>query len=331
MRTIDIVLPVYNEEAGIELFHRALTKVVDGLADRYDFRLIYVLDRSTDRTFELLKAMVIADRRMQVLHLSRRFGHQMSLVAGMDHSSGDALIMMDADLQHPPALIAELLARFEDGFDVVQAVRRNGAASGWLRTQGSRYFYMLQNLLSPVEIDDGMADFRLISRKVVRVFQTSVREQNQFLRGLFQWVGFNRTEVPFVSPERVAGMTKYGWSRLIALSIAGMVSFSKIPLRIATLVGFATSVLGMLYALWLLYQYVRHGGFPPGFASLILVTLVLGGLQLTFLGVLGEYLGSIFDEVKGRPLYVIDEVVQGRHGDGSSVPRLRGARQPEIL
>lgn len=311
MKTIDIVLPVYNEEAGIELFHRTLAGVLDGLSTRYDFRLIYVLDRSTDRSFEVLKTVVRADPRTEVLHLSRRFGHQMSLVAGMDRSSGDALIMMDADLQHPPALLPELLTRFEAGFDVVQTVRRNSDGSGWLRRRASTSFYQIQNLLSPVEIDDGMADFRLISRKVVRVFQASVREQNQFLRGLFQWVGFNRAEVPFTSPERVAGTTKYPWRRLVAFSIAGIVSFSKLPLRIATLMGFGISMLGMFYALWLLYEYVRHGGFPPGFASLILVTLVLGGLQLMFLGVLGEYLGSIFDEVKGRPLYVVDEIVQG--------------------
>jgi glycosyltransferase involved in cell wall biosynthesis len=312
MKTVDIVLPVYNEEAGIEAFHRVLVGELAGLSDRYVFHLIYVLDRSTDRTFEVLKGLAATYPNMRVIHLSRRFGHQMSLVAGLDQSSGDALIMMDADLQHPPAVIPQLLARFEDGFDVVQTVRRDCANGGGFRSQASRRFYALQNLLSPVEITNGMADFRLISRKVVRVFQTSVREQNQFLRGLFQWVGFNRAEVRFDSAERAAGTTKYRLAGLVAFSIAGIVSFSKVPLRIATLAGFMISVVGMVYAFWLLYHYVADGDFPPGFASLILVTLAMGGLQLMFLGILGEYLGSIFDEVKGRPLYVVDEVVQGR-------------------
>jgi dolichol-phosphate mannosyltransferase len=314
VKRIDIVLPVYNEEAGIELFHRRLVEELHGLSDRYEFQLIYVLDRSTDRTFERLKALAETYPQMQVIHLSRRFGHQMSLVAGLDHSSGDALIMMDADLQHPPAVIPELLTRFEEGFDVVQTVRR-GTEAGWLRRQASRQFYSLQNMLSPVAITDGMADFRLISRKVVRVFQTSIREQNQFLRGLFQWVGFRRTEVSFVSQARAAGTTKYLWGSLIAFSIVGIVSFSKVPLRIATLTGFTISLLGMGYALWLLYHYIADGGFPPGFTSLILVTLVMGGLQLMFLGVLGEYLGSVFDEAKGRPLYIVDEVVRGQPGE----------------
>ena len=157
-----------------------------------------------------------------------------------------------------------------------------------------------------------MADFRLISRKVVRVFQTSVREHNPFLRGLFQWVGFTRTEVDFVSAPRVAGTTKYQLRRLLSFSVIGIVSFSKVPLRIATLLGLFIATLGVLYALWLVLAFMRGGQFPPGYMSLIMVVLFMGGLQLMFLGVLGEYLGSIVDEVKSRPLYIVDEVVNGR-------------------
>ena len=312
MKTIDVAVPVYNEADGIEQFHRVLMAETGRLADRYRFQIIYVLDRSTDGTLDILRRLAASCPEMRVVHLSRRFGHQMSLVAGIDQSAGDALIMMDADLQHPPAVIPELLARFEDGFDVVQTVRRYSGGASWFKRQTSRLFYAMQNALSPVEIKDGMADFRLISQRVVRVFQTNVREQHQFLRGLFQWVGFERCEVPFVSAERAAGATKYHLRRLITFSIAGIISFSKVPLRFATLTGFAISALGALYAAWLLFEYIRHGGFPAGYASLIMVTLLLGGLQLMFLGVLGEYLGSIFDEVKRRPLYVVDEVIEGR-------------------
>ena len=312
MKTIDIAVPVFNEADGIEQFHRVLLAELDRLADRYRFHIIYVLDRSTDGTLDILRRLADGYVGMRVVHLSRRFGHQMSLVAAIDQSSGNALIMMDSDLQHPPAVIPELLARFEQGFDVVQTVRRYSGDTSWFKRQPSRLFYALQNALSPLEIKDGMADFRLISQRVVRVFQTNVREQHQFLRGLFQWVGFNRCEVPFVSAERAAGKTKYRLRRLIAFSVAGIISFSKVPLRFATITGFSISVLGALYTAWLLVQYVRVGGFPAGYASLIMVTLLLGGLQLMFLGVLGEYLGSIFDEVKRRPLYVVDEVIEGR-------------------
>jgi len=312
MKTIDIAVPVYNEADGITQFHGVLMAELRRLADRYRFQVIYVLDRSSDGTLEILRGLADGCPEMRVVHLSRRFGHQMSLVAGIDQSTGDALIMMDSDLQHPPAVIPELLARFEEGFDVVQTVRRYGGQTSWFKRQTSSFFYAMQNALSPVAIKDGMADFRLISRRVVQVFQTNVREQHQFLRGLVQWVGFKRCDVPFVSADRAAGRTKYHLRQLILFSVAGMISFSKVPLRFATFAGFSISLLGALYAAWLLFKYVTLGGFPAGYASLIIVTLLLGGLQLMFLGVLGEYLGSIFDEVKGRPLYIVDEVIEGR-------------------
>lgn len=311
MKRIDIILPVYNEEEGIASFHAALVSVLDTMADRYRFHLIYVLDRSRDRSFGILKEVAERHPRTTVIHLSRRFGHQMSLVAGIDRSEGDAAIMMDADLQHPPEVIPRLLEKLEEGYDIVHTVRKYHESIGSLKQWASPFFYRLQNALSPVDIQQGMADFRLISRKVVCVFQTSVREQNQFLRGLFRWVGFRSAIITFVSPARTVGATKYNLSRLLTFSITGITSFSKIPLRIATLLGFAMSTLSALYAVWLLFELVHVGEFPPGYASLILVVLFIGGLQLTVLGIIGEYLGSVFDEVKRRPLYIIDEIVEG--------------------
>jgi dolichol-phosphate mannosyltransferase len=303
---------VYNEEEGVALFHQAVTSELDKLADRYRFHLIYVLDRSTDRTFDVLKDLAKRRAGTTVIHLSRRFGHQLSLIAGLDHSTGDAAIMMDADLQHPPSVIPLLLARFEEGHDIVQTVRRYGGSERASKQWASSLFYWLQNVLSPVRIRDGMADFRLISRKVVRVFQSSVREHNPFLRGLFQWVGFRRCEVDFVSAPRAAGTTKYRLRRLLSFSLVGIVSFSKVPLRIATLLGLFIAMLGGLYAVWLVLAFMRGGQFPAGYMSLIMVVLFMGGLQLMFLGVLGEYLGSVIDEVKSRPLYIVDEVVNGQ-------------------
>lgn len=310
MKQIDIVLPVYNEEEGLAAFHAALEAVLAPLGDRYRFRQIYVLDRSTDRSLAVLRGLAAGGSDITVLHMSRRFGHQMSLVAGMDYASGDAVIMMDCDLQHPPAVIPALLDRFEAGFDVVQAVRRYEEEVGRTKRLTSALFYRLQNLLSPVEIQQGAADFRLVSGKVAAVFRQQIREQNQFLRGLFEWVGFRRAEVPFSSPPRLVGRTKYRPLRLFAFAVNGIVSFSKVPLRIATLIGFAMATLSALYGAWLLVRFVGSGGFPPGYASLIFVVLITGGLQLIFLGIVGEYLGQIFDEVKRRPLYVVDEVVR---------------------
>jgi len=312
MKTIDIVLPVYNEEEVLDAFHASLTAVLKTLQERYRFNVWYVLDRSRDDSIGVLTRLAQRDPSVTVLHLSTRFGHQMSLVAGMDQSQGDAVIMMDCDLQHPPAVIPRLLEKFEDGYDIVHAVREYDRDTGALKQWTSRMFYRLQNSLSPVEMQPGAADFRLVSRKVARLFQTSIRERSQFLRGLFQWVGFRAANVPFVSAARTRGTTKYDVKRLIAFSVTGILSFSKVPLRFATLFGFFISTLSLAYGFWLIGRFFVAGHMPPGYTSLIVMMMFLGGLQLTVLGVMGEYLGSVFDEVKRRPLYIVDEVI-GQH------------------
>ena len=306
--TIDIILPVYNEEEGLAVFHEALSTVLTSLSQRYAFRLIYVLDRSRDSSPAVLKGIASRGPRVMVLHLSRRFGHQMSLIAGLDHSDGDASILMDCDLQHPPQLIAKLLEKMEQGYDVVQAIRTYDPQVQASKQWTSHIFYKIQNWLSPIEIPDGAADFRLVSRKVREVFKTSIREQSQFLRGLFQWVGFHQATVEFVSPPRAAGITKYGFLRLLTFSIVGITSFSKVPLRVAAVLGFVISGLSALYGLFAIAEYLTGGHLPPGYTSLIVAVSFMGGLQLTVLGIIGEYLGAVFDEVKRRPLYIVDEV-----------------------
>jgi polyisoprenyl-phosphate glycosyltransferase len=309
--TIDIILPVYEEEEGLPIFHAALSAVVAGLSRYHNFRMIYVLDRCRDNSVAVLKDIASRDARVTVLHLSRRFGHQMSLVAGLDYSDGDATILMDCDMQHPPEVIPKLLEKFDQGYDVVQAIRtydfRIHPAKKWT----SGVFYKIQNWLSPIEIPVGAADFRLISRKVRNVFQCSIREQNQFLRGLFQWVGFRQASVEFVSPPRGAGATKYRVLNLFTFSVTGITSFSKVPLRSAAFVGFIISALSVLYGLFDIMVYLTVGHLPPGYTSLIVAVSFMGGLQLTVLGILGEYLGAVFDEVKRRPLYIVDETIGG--------------------
>ena len=310
--TIDIILPVYNEEEGIAIFHQALSAVLETLAPKYHFNVIYVLDRSRDDSLGVLRKIATDDARVVILHLSRRFGHQMSLIAGLDHAGGDASILMDSDMQHPPELIPELLARFERGFDIVQGIRIYDAEIRAGKKWTSHLFYKVQNWLSPIEIPAGAADFRLLSRKVRIVFQNSIREQNQFLRGLFQWVGFRHCTIEFVSPARRVGVTKYRLLNLLAFSLTGITSFSKVPLRAAAVVGFLISALSVLYGIFAIAVYLIIGHLPPGYTSLIVAISFMSGLELTFLGILGEYLGAVFDEVKRRPLYIVDEII-GAH------------------
>ena len=307
--TIDIISPVYNEEEGIAIFHQALSAVLETLAPKYRFNIIYVLDRSHDDSLGALKRIAAQDARVVVLHLSRRFGHQMSLIAGLDHAGGDASILMDCDMQHPPELIPGLLARFEHGYDIVQGIRIYDSDIHAGKKWTSHLFYQVQNWLSPIEIPAGAADFRLLSRKVRVVFQNSIREQNQFLRGLFQWVGFRHCTIEFVSPVRPVGVTKYRFFNLLAFSVTGITSFSKVPLRAAAVVGFVISMLSVLYGIFAIAVYLIIGHLPRGYTSLIVAISFMGGLELTVLGILGEYLGAVFDEVKRRPLYVIDEVI----------------------
>jgi len=306
---IDIILPVYEEEEGLPIFHQAVSRVVAGLSQRHTFRIMYVLDRCRDNSLAVLKDIANRDSRVTVLHWSRRFGHQMSLIAGLDHSDGDASILMDCDMQHPPEVIPKLLEKFEQGYDVVQAIRTYNSQIDPAKQWTSRLFYKIQNWLSPIEIPEGAADFRLISRKVRNVFQSCIREQNQFLRGLFQWVGFRQATVGFVSPPRVTGETKYRVLTLFTFSVTGITSFSKVPLRSAAVVGFMISALSVFYGLFAITVYLTVGHLPPGYTSLIVAISFMGGLELTVLGILGEYLGAVFDEVKRRPLYIVDEVI----------------------
>src|SRR3984893_18934898 len=307
--TIDIILPVYDEEEGLPIFHASLSGVMASLSQCHTFRIMYVLDRCRDNSLAVLTDIAARDPRVTVLHLSRRFGHQMSLIAGLDHSDGDASILMDCDMQHPPEVIPKLLEKFEQGYDVVQAIRTYDSQIHPAKQWTSRLFYKVQNWLSPIEIPVGAADFRLISRKVRTVFQDSIREQNQFLRGLFQWVGFRQATVEFVSPPRVAGTTKYRLLNLFTFSLTGITSFSKVPLRAAAVVGFMISALSVVYGLFAITVYLTVGHLPPGYTSLIVAVSFMGGLQLTVLGIQGEYLAAVFDEVKRRPLYIVDELI----------------------
>lgn len=309
MRTLTVVCPVYNEAEVVESFYETLKGVLDGLGDRYDSTVLFVVDRSEDDSLEILKRIARSDPDVRILSMSARFGHQMALVAGMDHCTSDAVIMMDADLQHPPELIPTLLERFEQGYDVVWTLRADTPDTSRFRRITSRLFYRVVNRIGDVEMHESSADFRLVSRRVVEVFQTQIRERNQFLRGLFAWVGFPGIGVPFTVRERPAGRTKYSLSRMIRFAVDGIVSFSKSPLQGAIYAGFLVALGGLILGVVIVVEFFLSGDFPPGWATLAILVIVFSGMQLLFLGIVGAYIGAIFDEVKARPHYIVQERV----------------------
>jgi len=307
MKTLTVICPVYNEEAIIEKFYRELKKVLGSLDKQYIAGILFVVDRGRDGTLDILKGIAGEDRAVQILALSSRFGHQMSLLAGLDHSDADAVIMMDSDLQHPPDLIPRMTALYEQGYDIVYTLRESSAETSWKQRLGSRLFYRLINRISQVPVVENAADFRLISRRVAAIFQTKIRERNQFMRGLFSWVGFRSIGIPFRVGIRPGGRSKYSLRKRMQLAVHGIVSFSKRPLQAAIFLGLLFAALGLVFALVTFVQYFLYDFLPSGWTTLAILISVFGGIQLIFLGIIGEYIGAIFDEVKARPHYIVEE------------------------
>ncbi|NGX51195.1 MAG: putative glycosyltransferase [Chlamydiae bacterium] len=307
--TLSVICPVYNEEEVIETFHASLSKVLNTLNDRYSWNILFVMDRSSDRSLDILRELAERDKRVQALALSRRFGHQMSLVAGIDHSDSDIIIMMDSDLQHPPELIPLMLEAYEEGNDLVYTIRKESRDQSALKRLASRSFYRVMNWFSNVSLASGEADFRLISRRISTVFREKIRERNQFLRGLFKWVGFRSKGIEYSPCERIAGSSKYNWSRMLTFASSGIVSFSKKPLQFSIIIGVIMAIIGLFSGLFSLINFFISHNTPSGWTTLSILISIFGGFQLFFLGVMGEYIGAIFDEVKGRPLYLVEEEI----------------------
>jgi dolichol-phosphate mannosyltransferase len=309
-QTIDIICPVFQEEETIQLFHKTLSSVVDKLSSRYDCRILYVLDPSPDRTEAILTEICSSDPRVELLVMSRRFGHQLALVAGMDYTRGDAVVMLDSDLQHPPELITQLVEIWDNGADVVQCIRQDLPEMGNIKRLMSRWFYRSFLCMGDVELPVGAADYRLVSRRVADVFRTQVCEHNPFLRGLVSWVGFKIVYVPFTPLRRERGKSKYSASSLINFALNGIFSFSKVPLRFCIVAGCIMAAVSVISAAIQLAVYFFGHFDVPGWASLFATVSFIGGIQLFFLGVVGEYIGLIFDEVKKRPRYIVDRYCQ---------------------
>jgi dolichol-phosphate mannosyltransferase len=307
---LSVVVPLYNEAATVPPLLERIGSVVDRLSDEYDYEIVLVNDGSSDQTAAAVRRELERRPHVVLVNLSRNFGHQLAATAGLAIATGDAVVLMDGDLQDPPELIGAFLQRWREGYDVVYAVRRARPGESRFKLFTARLFYRIIRRLTKVAIPVDAGDFRLMSRRVVDALRRSP-ERNRFLRGMVSWVGFNQTAVEYDRDVRYAGSTKYPLTKMLRFAMDGITSFSDIPLRFASYLGFTVSAIAFVYALMIvgfkLFR-VNPPAYTPGWASTIVAVLFLGGVQLMSLGILGEYLGRVYDEVKGRPLYLISEI-----------------------
>jgi len=310
---LSLVVPVFNEEESIDLFLDTVIPLLENASLR--FELVFINDGSRDDTFARLFDRGRRDRRIRIVNLSRNFGKEAALTAGIDHAKGDILIPMDIDLQDPPDLIQPFIARWREGYDIVYGVRTARLTDTRAKRMSADWFYRVFNSMSPVRIPPNVGDFRLVDRRAVEVLR-QLPERNRFMKGLFAWVGFNSIGVPYERPQRAAGMTKFNFWRLWNFALDGVVSFSTAPLRAWFYVGVVIAAIAVLYALFIVTRVLIFGIDTPGYASLLIAVLLMGAIQLLSLGIIGEYLGRLFLEVKGRPIYV----VEGVYEDGISEP-----------
>ncbi len=304
--TVSVVAPVYNEEAILHELYRRLTAVLDGAG--LDWELVLVNDGSRDRSPQIMRELHAADPRVKVVDFARNFGHQVAITAGADYAQGDAVVIIDADLQDPPEVILDLLAKWREGYEVVYAVRAERKGETWFKEFTAKAFYRIIYKITDINIPMDTGDFRLMDRKVVEALRT-MREKHRFMRGMSVWVGFKQVGVEYVRAERYAGETKYPLKKMLKFALDGITSFSYFPLQVATYFGFiaaAVAVLGIILTI-ILRLTGSHAFY--GQATTLVAVLFLGGVQLISLGIIGEYLGRIYDEVKGRPLYIVREAL----------------------
>ena len=298
-----VVIPIYNEEDVILTLHQRLTKVLEKVGESYE--IIFVNDGSTDTSVRLLLDLRAQDARVKVVNFSRNFGHQIAITAGLDHSSGDAVIVMDGDLQDPPEVIPQLISEWQAGNDIVFAIRESRDGEGLFKRITALGFYRILRRLTTTQIPVDAGDFRLMSRVAVNALK-SIRERNRFVRGLVGWIGFRHSSIRYARDRRYAGMTKYPLMRMIRFALNGIFSFSFLPLQLATYLGFAVSLLSFIYLVYAIWLKLFTTRVVQGWASVMVAVLFVGGVQLVSLGIIGEYIGRIHDEVKQRPLYLVD-------------------------
>lgn len=309
-----VVVPVFNEEEVLQETYRRLTQVMEGLASPYE--IVFVDDGSTDRSPEILDRLALEDPRVRVIHFSRNFGHQAAITAGMDYARGEAVIVIDADLQDPPEVIPEMVAKWQEGYEVVYGKRAKREGETYFKRVTAALFYRFLRAMTEIDIPLDTGDFRLMDRKVVEVMKL-LREKHRFIRGLVAWVGFRQVALEYVRHRRFAGTTKYPLRKMLKLAWDGITAFSHKPLKLAAYLGFALSFLSFVYLVVIVVLKLLGKSTVPGWASLAVINLFFSGIILIILGIMGEYLGRIYDEAKNRPLYVVDRVVASGEHDGA--------------
>lgn len=315
---ISLVVPCYNEEKMIPLFYQEMTQYMQVFSN-YDYEIIFVNDGSKDTTWEKLQEITALDNRLKAINFSRNFGKESAMLAGLTEAKGDYVAVMDADLQHPPHLLEEMLRLIkEDGYDSVGAYRlgrtKNRKSESFIRVMYSKLFYRFINKMSDVNIKENATDYRMMRRKVINAL-LKLQEYNRFSKGLFEWVGFKTTYVGYENVNRVAGKSSWSFFKLLNYAIEGITSFSIIPLKLSGLLGLLSAFISFLYLIYIVYDKLRYGNPTSGWPTIVSLILFLGGIMLIFLGVLGEYIGRIYKEVKNRPIYIVDEIIENKEGE----------------
>ncbi|MCR8659021.1 glycosyltransferase family 2 protein [Paenibacillus endoradicis] len=321
-----VIVPMFNEEEVITTTFERLTEVMKQTNESYE--LIFVNDGSRDASATIISELANKHDEVVLIDFSRNFGHQIAITAGMDYANGQAIIIIDADLQDPPEVMLMMIEKWKQGYEVVYGKRIKRKGETWFKKSTAKLFYRILRMMTNVEVPTDTGDFRLIDRKVCDVLK-SLKEKNRFVRGLISWVGFKQTSVEFVREERFAGVTKYPLKRMISFALDAITSFSYKPLRIATYVGFLISLFSFIYLIVVLYQRVFTDSTEAGWASIIALNLLFNGIILILLGVIGEYIGRIYDESKNRPLYIVREVVSQDNISQPTVKRSMEKREQD--
>jgi glycosyltransferase involved in cell wall biosynthesis len=310
MKKISLLIPAYNEQEVLEhLYHRIGKLANDNKS--YEFEFMFINDGSRDKTLEIIKSYAKSDYRVAYVNLSRNFGKEIAMIAGLDYVTGDATVIIDADLQDPPELIPKMIKFWEEGYDDVYAKRNSREGETWFKKVSSQWFYKILQTTThiPIQIDTG--DFRLLDKRCVKALR-QLRESQRYTKGMFSWIGFNKKEITYDRDPRAAGETKWNYRKLINFAIDGITSFTTAPLRLSSILGFIVSVVAFVFIIILIVKTTLFGDPVAGYPSLMAAILFLGGLQLLSLGVIGEYIGRIFNETKQRPLYFVEEHHSGR-------------------
>ena len=301
-RTISVVVSVYNEEKALEDFFRETSRVLEETG--WDWELIFVNDGSADKSLSVLKGLAAQDKRVKLVSFSRNFGHEAAMIAGMDFSSGEVVVCMDADLQHPPACIPEILKKREEGYEVISMVRTKNRTAGLIKNITSSGFYWLINHISDVHFEPNASDFFAVSRRVARVMRENYRERVRFLRGYLQNVGFKRTTIEYEAGVRVAGESKYSLKKLFAFSINTILCFSNMPLKLGIYTGIFSALLGVGV---MVYTLLTRQGAPSGYATIVVLLCFMFAMMFVLIGIIGEYIAILFTELKDRPIYIVEE------------------------